>query len=151
MSTSGLSAHGTLLSVQLTPGGAWTALGEQGDLTPPQFSRNEFEATTQNENIDSFILGVLRRSSITLPINWIPSGTTTAHDHLTGVQKLMIDNTITGWKIAWPTVGTSGLTWVLSGAVQSFKPTAPVDGKLAAEIVVRPSGQMLIGGVAVGA
>lgn len=144
MSVNALSGHGTLIAVQLTPGGAFTNIAEQQDITMPGLMRNEFDATTQNENIDSYVLGVMRRDAFTLSVNFIPSNNT--HDHLTGVQYLMINNTMTGWKATYP----DGTALIFSGQVQAFKPTAPVDGKLSADITIRFSSLMKIGTVTVG-
>jgi len=147
MSVNQKSGHGTLVAVQLTPGGAFTDIAEMGDVTPPALERNEFDATVQNENIDSYVLGVLRRSAFTIALNFIPDNNTM--DHLTGLQKLIIDNTITGFRVRFPQV-TPTLDWIMSGAVKSFVPKAPVDGKLAADVTIRLSGLMKIGTVTVG-
>lgn len=143
--TLAISSHGTLVAVQQTPGGAWTDIAELGDVTPPEMSRNEFDATTQNINIDAYVLGVLRRGALPLSLNFLPTNAT--HDHLTGLYKLLIDNTVTGWKVTLP----SAVVWIASGQVKSIAPKAPVDGKLAADVTIRLSGLMSIGGVSVGA
>lgn len=144
--TLAISAHGTRVYVQLTAGGSWTEIAEMGDVQPPGLSRNEFDASTQDKNIDAWVLGVLRRSPMTMPLNFLPANNT--HDHLTGLQKLMIDNTVTGFKIVFSDTGLT--TWVASGQVQNFQPKAPVDGKLSADVTIRFSGVMMIGGVTVG-
>lgn len=137
--TLAISSHGTLVAVQLTPGGAWTTIAEQGDVTPPELSRNEFDATTQEKDIDSHVLGVLRRGAFTQPLNFLPDNNT--QDHLTGVFKLLKDNTVTGWRISYPDT----TQWVMSGQVQALKPGAPVDGKLSLDMTLRFSGPMQIG------
>lgn len=149
--TIGRSAHGTLVEVQQTPGGAFTVIAELGDLTLPELSRNEFDATVQNRKTDDWVLsGIMRRSPLTVPLNFLPSNAT--HDHLTGLYKHMIDNTITGYRITVPPEGTDdGIVWVMSGQVQAIRPTAPVDGKLAADVTFRFSGLMYVGGVLIGA
>lgn len=139
--TLAISSHGTLVAVQLTPGGAFTDVAEQGDITPPALSRNEFDATTQEKDIDSYVLGVLRRGSFTQPINWLPGEAT--HDHVTGVYKLMIENTVTGWRITFP--DEDATQWIMSGQVQNIVPQAPVDGKLSCDLTLRFSGPMQIG------
>lgn len=144
--TLAITAHGTIVAVQLTPGGAFTDIAEIGDVDYPGLSRNEFDATTQNINIDAYVLGVMRRDGLPLALNFLPSNNT--HDHLTGLQYLMINNTVTGFRLSPP---NSLPVWVMSGQVQSFKPKAPVDGKLAVDAVIRLSGVMSIGGVSVGA
>lgn len=147
MSVNQKSGHGTLVAIQLTPGGAFTDIAEMGDVTPPSLERNEFDATVQQENIDSYVLGVLRRSAFTLALNFIPDNNT--QDHLTGLQALLIANTITGFRVRFPQV-TPTLDWIMSGAVKSFVPKAPVDGKLSADVTIRLSGLMKIGTVTVG-
>lgn len=144
--TTPISSHATLLAVQLTPGGAFTTIAELGDLLPPDLMRNEFDATVHNRNIDSYVLGVLRRGAMTLPINFIPGDNT--HDHLTGLQYLLLQNTVTGFRVIFPDAGTT--TWIMSGQVKSFQPKTPVDGKLAADVTLRFSGLMTIGGVTIG-
>lgn len=146
--TLGVSSHGTILSVQLTPGGAFTAVAELGDITPPALTRNEFDATTQEKDIDAYVLGVLRRGAMTVPINYLPNNNT--HDHLTGLGKLIKDNTVTGFKIAFPAAVGTAVDWIMSGQVQGLVPKAPVDCKLSADITLRFSGLMSIGGVSFG-
>ena len=148
MSVNVKSGHGTLLAIQLTPGGAFTDVAEQRDVTAPNLERNEFDATTQNEDIDSYILGVQRRGLFSAPLNFIPDDPT--QDHLTGVQALMFANTMTGFQITFPQI-TPALVWIFSGQIKNFNITAPVDGILSADMSVRLSGLMSIGGVIVGA
>jgi hypothetical protein len=137
--TLAISSHATLVYVQLTPGSAWSAIAEQGDVTPPELSRNEFDATTQEKDIDAYVLGVLRRGAMTHQLNFLPTDNT--HDHLTGLHKLLKDNTVTGWRINYP----DGTLWIMSGQVQALKPNAPVDGKLSLDLTLRFSGKMQIG------
>src|SRR6186713_1298756 len=146
MSVNALSGHGTKIDVQLEPGGEWVEVAELRDITPPGLSRNEFDATTQNEDIDSYVLGVLRRETVTVQMNFIPSAET--HDHLTGMQYLLINNVMTGWRFRFPDVPPT--VWVASGQCSGFKPEAPVDGLMSAECTIRFSGGMLIGDVEVG-
>jgi len=142
--TLAISSHGTLVARQATPGGTFTTIAELGDITPPALSRNEHDATTQNIDIDAYVLGVLRRGAMTLPLNFLPTDGT--HDHLTGLYKAIIDNQVTGYKVTFP----GAIVWIMSGQVQSIAPKAPVDGKLSADVTLRFSGLMSIGGVSVG-
>jgi hypothetical protein len=146
MSVNALSGHGTKIDVQLEPGGEYVEVAELRDITPPGLSRNEFDATTQNEDIDSYVLGVLRREPVTISMNFIPTEET--QDHLTGMQALLINNTMTGWRFRFPDVDETA--WIASGQVSGFKPEAPVDGLMSAEATVRFSGGMIIGSLAVG-
>ena len=144
--TLAISSHGTILSRQVTPGGAFTDIAELGDIVPPATSRNEFDASTQNVDIDAYVLGILRRGAMTFPINFLPTDAT--HDHLTGLYKAQIDNQVTGYKVTFPS--TPPTEWVMSGQVQAISPKAPVDGKLAADVTLRFSGKMSIGGIEIG-
>ena len=144
--TLAISAHGTIISVQLTPGSAFTDIAELDVVTPPELMRNEFDATTQNKNIDAYVMGVLRRGTLDFPINYLPGDNT--HDHLTGMTALLVANTVTGWRVTFSDVAAT--KWIMSGQVKSIKPAAPVDGKLASTISVRMSGYMSIGGVTIG-
>ena len=139
------SGHGALVAFQATPGGAFVTVAELRDITTPGLSRNEFEATTQNVDIDTYVHGVLRREPLAFSVNFMESGET-SHDHLVGMQKLIIDNTMTGWRYSFP----NGLTWIMSGQVQKVQMTDPVDGLQSADIAVRMSGKMSIGGVSIG-
>lgn len=137
--TLAISAHHTIWSYQPTPGGAWVEIAELGDITPPELTRNEFESTTHNINIDAYVLGVMHRGAMTVPLNFLPTNGT--HDHITGLYKHMINNTISGHKVEYP----DGTIWVMSGQLKGLAPKAPVDGKLALDVTVRFSGLMQIG------
>jgi hypothetical protein len=139
--TTPLSSHGTILSFQPTPGGAFSDVAELGDLTLPGFMRNVFDATVQNRTIDSKVLGVIRRKTFTFPVNYIPQETT--HNETNGLLKLFKDNTITGFKVTFP--DSPPTAWIMSGQVSGFDPKAPVDGKLAADVTLEFSGAMILG------
>lgn len=144
MSTNAFSGHGMLIYRQAGGTGTFDLIAELGDVTPPELMRNEFDATTQQEDIDSYVLGVLRRGPVTFPMNFIPDDPT--HDHLTGVYNGIIDKTMDGWAFAHV---DSGWNMICSGQVQKVTNKAPVDGKLSADVTVRLSGGFLINGVPV--
>lgn len=147
--TLAVSSHGTIVAMELAPitPGAFTNIAEQGDATPPQLMRNEFDATTQEKDIDSYVLGVMRRNAFALALHFLPTNNT--HDHLTGLYKHMIGNTVVGFRLTYPPAAGS-VVWVFSGQVQNLQPAAPVDGKLALDCNIRFSGPMVIAGVTVG-
>lgn len=144
--TIAISSHGTLLYREVPVGSnTWEEIAEQGDLVPPETMRNEFDASVHNRNIDDYVLGIFRRGATTMPLNFLPTNGT--HDHLTGLYKDQIDNTIRGYKVVYPDT----TEWILSGQVKNIAPKAPVDGKLAADVTFRFSGLMMIDGVVIGA
>ena len=139
MSEQVISGHGAVIEFQSTPGALpWVEVAELGDMTPPQLSRNEFDVTNQNDDIDAYIAGVLRRSSVTFPISVLLNDT--SHDEVVGLQHLIIANIRTGWRFTWP----DGTHWIFSGMVTQWAPSAPVDGPLRGNVTVRPSGPMIL-------
>jgi hypothetical protein len=145
--TIAISGHGTLLArATAALPFTYTNIAEVGDIAAPGLNRNDFEALTQDRNIDAYILGVLRRNPLQLAINYLPSDGT--HDHLTGMMKALITEPvpIDGWKLTFP----GGIVWIMSGQIKGFDITAPVDGKLAADVTIRLSDRMYLGGVLVG-
>lgn len=140
MSLNALSGHGTLIARN------GTTIAELGDITLPELSRNEFEALTQSENIDSYILGVLRRGPVTVKMNFIPTDGT--HDHLTGLANAIITNSMDGYTFTVPT--SPPWIWIASGQVQKMTDVAPVDGKLESDVTIRLSGKFYINGVLIG-
>lgn len=147
MSVNALSSHGTIVAVQLTPGGAFTNIAEQGDITIPGEMRNEFDSSTQIENIDSYVVsGLMRRSPLKINLNFIPTNAT--QDNLTGMMKLFIAKTMTGWRMTYP----DGTYIIASGQIQAHGDiSAPVDGKLAVDFTVRFSGVYNYNGTSTGA
>ena len=145
--TIAISGHGTLIqrATAALPF-TFTTIAEVGDITAPGLTRNDFEALTQDRNIDAYILGVLRRNPLTIAINYLPSDAT--HDHLTGLAKAIITEPppIDGYKMIFP----GGIAWIMSGQCKGFEPKAPVDGKLVADVTIRLSDRMYLGGVLVG-
>lgn len=143
--TIAISAHRTIVArAKAATPTVFEDIAELGDVTPPELSRNEFDATTQEKDIDSYVLGVLRRGAMPMSLNFLPTNGT--HDHLTGLYKAIIDNTIDGYKTTYP----DGTVIVMSGQVQKISPKAPVDGKLAADVTIRYSGKFTINGIVIG-
>jgi hypothetical protein len=146
------SSHGTLISYQQTPGGAFTEIAELGDLALPGTDREEFNATVHNRKTDDWVLsGIMTREPLTFPMNFLPGNAT--HDHLTGLYYHHINKIFSGYRVVIPVDPTTldpGITWVMSGQVKAIKPAAPVQGKLSADVTIRFSGLMTIGGVTIG-
>lgn len=145
--TIAISSHRTIIyrAKSETPT-TFEEIAELGDLQLPELMRNEFDATVHNRNIDDYVLGIMRRGAFSFPINFLPTNET--HDHLTGLYAAIIANSIDGYKFVFP--DEDATEWIISGQVQAINPTAPVDGKLSADITIRFSGPMVIGGVIVG-
>lgn len=145
------AGHGTLIAVQLTPGGAFTNIAELGqDIKWPALSRGEVETTSHQNRIDRWNLGVMRRGPLTFGVNYIFDNNT--HGFSTGLYGMIEDNLLRGFRLRGPT-GTTGVDeWIASGQVQNIEQTAPVrEGVRSCDVTVRLSGPMIIDGVEFGA
>jgi len=140
-----ISAHGTLIAREVTTAGVFVVIGELGgDITAPPFNRASTEVTPHNDNIDGYVMGVLRRGEATFPINFLPSHATKGHDAVSGLQFALIENRFDGYQLTYP----DGSEWIFSAFVMNIGPTAPArEGALTADVTVRPSGPHQIDGV----
>lgn len=141
MPTDAISAHGTILSFQPTPGGSFVEVGELGDITPPGLMRNEFDASVHNRDIDSWIMGILRREAIEVPVFF--NKAVTSHASL---RQLLISNTETGFMLENP----DGDEWIGSGFVKGVVGASPVDGIQTANVTIRLSGDFFLNGILIG-
>lgn len=144
-----LSGHGAIIQrAPVATPATFTSIAEVGDITLPGLDHNEFDALQHNQNIDSYVLGVLRRDLFTIRLNFLPSDAT--HDHLTGLIKAAVTNPVPmdGFKIIFPDLVN---TWVASGQVKSVNNIVlPVDGLSTADVGIRFSGRMVINNVLIG-
>jgi hypothetical protein len=146
---SGRPAHGTLIRRQASGTGAFVEIANLGNITPPSLGRNDIEVTTHNNDIDQYVQGILRRGAVTFPMNFMPNDP--SHNHLTGLYASVINHLVDGWELEFPEyLGDPALIWVFSGGISNIVPTAPVDGALTANVTIRPTGEMIIGGVVIG-
>lgn len=149
--TIALSGHGALVArAPSSSPTTFTNIAEMGDITFPGFMRNEFDATTQNRNIDARILGVLRRGPCTIALNFLPSDA--SHDHLTGLLSNILTEPqpIDGFKFTFPTAAGTQV-WVMSGQVKAVDNVkTPVDGKMSADVTIVFSGPFTINGAVFG-
>ena len=146
-----IAGHGALIAVEQDPAGmqaVFTTIAElNSDFGQPEVSRGEAEATPHNDKIDTWVLGVLRRSPLVFSVNFIFDDVT--HDHLTGLYNALDENETRGWQIRGPSGLALSDEWIMSGAVQALAPTNPVrEGVRTMDVTVRMSGVMLIDGVA---
>lgn len=144
-----LSGHGAhIYRAPIATPSTFTEIAEVGDITLPGMDHNEFDALTHNQNIDQYVLGVLRRDLFTIRMNFLPSDPT--HDHLTGLIKACITNPVPmdGFRIVFPDLVN---TWTASGQVKNVNNIVlPVDGLSTADVGIRFSGRMVINGVLIG-
>ncbi len=148
------AGHGATIAMELDPTsaqGTFTTIAElNGDIGWPGLSRPETDTTIHQEDIDSYVLGVLQRDPLTVSVNWIFDDNT--HDHATGLVKAIIDNELRGFRVRGPGGSADSDEWIMSGRVQQVSRTDPVrEGVRTSEVTIRMSGPMIIDGVTVGA
>jgi hypothetical protein len=131
-----ISAHGTLIARQNLGSGAFTTVGELRDITPPALTRNPIETSNQQDDDDSFVVGMRRRGELQFQIGFLPGDAT--HDEATGLVKSWNDGQKDGWRVTYP----DGSTWIFSGYITNISPSAPTDDGLVADVTVRPTGAM---------
>lgn len=142
-----ISGHGTLIArAPFATPNTYTTIAELGgDVMVPDLTRKEIDVSTHNRDIDEYVLGMLRRSSLTWPINYVASDAT--HDNLTGLYSAIRTNSLDGYRITFP----DGDVWICSGQISAIKKKAPVDDKLSADVTMRPTGAFSINGMVIGA
>jgi hypothetical protein len=140
-----ISSHGTIIErAPVATPAVFTPIAELGDLTPIGVSRNTEDASTQNDDIDDYVAGIMRRPEVTFPINFLAAEPT--HDHLTGLYHSIINKAKDYFRIVTP----DGWTWKFRAFVVNITPQAPMDGLQRAEVTLRPTGPMQVQGVDVG-
>jgi hypothetical protein len=138
----GISSHGTIISI-LPPGETdWVEIAELGDIGGLGFTKNEFDITSHNRNIDTWVLGVLRRQPMTFPVFF--NRAIAAHVLL---QDAQLDNDPTtnmtyGFKVEHTDEGVL----IFSGGVREMAESAPVDGVKTANVTVRATGEFILDG-----
>ncbi len=142
MSLLARSGHGTLIERAAAGSNPFVLLAELKDITWPELTRNEFDATIQSDNIDSYVHGVQRRSPVVLKMNFIDDST---QDELTGLYSAMASNSMDGYRFTAPT--STPWIWIASGQVQKLTPMMPVDGLMTLDVTLRLSSKFYINGV----
>lgn len=145
MSTAGLTSHGTLVAraPAATPT-VFTTIAELLDINPPEVSRPETDTTSQNDDIDSYVYGAMKRTPLTFNLNFVPGDAT--QDHLNGLYSAIKNKTTDGYKVTF----IDGTVWIMSGQLQKLTPKAPNQGKLEVAVTIRPSGKFTINGTVFG-
>ena len=140
----GFSAQGTLVASSPDPnwppqapqGGSvtFTNIAELRSIRPFALTRNELENTVHNDGDESFLVGIRRKTPMTLALNFVPSGAT--HNHTTGLQYWWYTGERRVWRIRYP----DGSAIIVSGFVTNVGATAEVDSILTADVTIRPTG-----------
>jgi len=128
-----ISSHGTIVTRNNIE------IGELRDITPPALTRNTFDTTTQNDDDDSYVVGIRRKGELSFTINFLQSGEV-SHGAISGLLQAYLTGSKDLYKITFPDESY----WQFSGYLTNIAPKAPVDGELAADVTIRPTNAFIL-------
>jgi hypothetical protein len=127
-----ISSHGTIVKRNDTE------IGELRDITPPALTRNTFDTSTQNDDDDSYVVGIRRKGDLSFTVNWLQSGEVT-HGSASGLLAAYKNGTKDKYEIIFP----DGSSWICSGFLSNLAIKAPADGELSADVSIKLSNGMI--------
>lgn len=139
MVTEALSSYGTLLKMgDGATSENFSTIAELKDIGGPSKSLGTKEVTTHVSpgRAREFIATLIDNGEVTAQINFLPSDGT--HDPVTGLQSALDDAVKTNFQLVFP--DDTDTTATFAAFVTAFKPAAPVDGSLDAEITLKLTG-----------
>jgi hypothetical protein len=102
-------------------------------------TRNTFDTTTQNDDDDSYVVGIRRKGELSFTINFLQSGEV-SHGAVSGLLAAYLNGSKDLYKITFP----DGAYWQFSGFLSNITPKAPVDGELSADVTIRPTNAFIL-------
>ena len=147
------SGHGATIAIEEDPSGSpavFTTVAElNGDITWPGLNRPSDEVTPHQDTIDSHVTGRLGREPLQFSTNYVFDDGT--HDHLTGLQAHILNNTFFGVRLRGPGGTTDTDEIIASGHVTAVTHIDPVrQGARSMQVTIVLSKRQKIDGVFVG-
>ncbi|MBX7237671.1 MAG: hypothetical protein K1X65_25065 [Caldilineales bacterium] len=115
------------------------AIAQVRDIDGPALDSNIIEATSHDDTdgYNTFVQGLKDAGEISLSIAYDPAGVT--HKNASGGLLYEYEQgSISAYTLVFPDAGLT--EWDFNALVKSFKPTAPVDGLLTADVTLKISG-----------
>jgi hypothetical protein len=134
MSLNAIKSTGTILSFRIhaNPGDPFLPIGEVGDIDGPGEKTTFLDATSQEDTAEAVVpSGITRFDELTFPINYIPTKAT--HDHIQGLRYHQRQKTLLDMKQTY----SDGTSDTMAAYCGSFKPKAPVEGILRADVMFK--------------
>ncbi|MDF2994677.1 MAG: putative major tail protein [Xanthobacteraceae bacterium] len=127
--------YGSLFEISTNGGGAWTAIAEVTNITPPTFAIDAVDAThMQSPNRDrEFIPGLNDPGEASLEMNFLPGSASEAL--LLGVKGTKVK-----CRITWP----NGVKFGFDGILTGYAPAAPFDDKMTATATFKVTGSVVV-------
>ena len=119
-------------TVGLTPGGAAITFSDTGTGT--------HTLVVNTLKYKDFIATVKEAGEVTLDLNFVP--TSAQQGYASGLLLDLSNKTRRNFQMFWSDAGAT--EWDFSAFITGFKPTAPVDGKLGATVMMKITGQPVL-------
>jgi hypothetical protein len=132
MMSNAISSHGTIVKRNTVE------IGEMRDITVPNLTRNTFDTSNQNDDDDSYVVGIRRKGDLSFALNWLQSDEVT-HGTGSGLLKAYQDGSRDLYEIDFP----DGSKWLFSGYLTGLAIKDPVDGVQSADVTIKPTNAML--------
>jgi len=107
------------------------------DIEGPDLSTDTDEITNHQSDggVEEFIPTIKRTGEVTFPL--VFNGVDASHDDQTGLIQAWKDKALDDYVLTFP----DGSNWTFVAYCTGFSMSAPVDGHLAADCTLRPSGE----------
>lgn len=132
-----MTGLGIVISMKATAAAAtYTDIGEPFEIEPPEQMDDEIEVSNfaSPDGFKEFIGGMTDPGECTFGINYIPGGATETLIFGAKATKRSVP-----FKFTWP----NGAVWSFNLLIRGFKPTAPLNDRLTAQITGRVSGSIV--------
>lgn len=138
-----LSSFGARL--QMGDGGipeTFQTIAEVLDISGPALSLDTEDATSHDSpgGWEEVVPTILRSGEVTFTIQYDPSDPT--HNATTGLLSQLRNRALRNFKLVFPDPART--TWRFSAYVTGFQPSAPVAGKLTADVTLKVTGQPVL-------
>ena len=135
-----LAARGTTL--KMGDGGdpeVFTPIAKVVNISGPSLALDTEDATDHDSpgGWEEVVATILRTGEVTFTIHYLPASAT--HGDATGLVRKMRDRTKTNFQLVFPDAAPT--QWDFAAFVTGFEPQAPHEGKLVADVTMKPSGQ----------
>ncbi len=132
-----MTGLGIIIAMKATAAAAaYTDIGEPFEIEPPEQMDDEIEVSNflSPNGFKEFIGGMTDPGECTFSINYIPGGPTEELIFGAKATKRSVP-----FKFTWP----NGAVWSFNLLIRGFKPTAPLNDRLTAQITGRVSGSII--------
>lgn len=140
--TQAIESHGTLVKLGdgAGPPENFTTIAELGDIDLPEWGNEKEDVTVQQTpgRRRAYKTTLHKDMVVGFQINWDPADAT--HDGATGLKALADSGEAANFQIVLPDDDVT--TFQFSAMVETFKPSAPVQGILRADVVLAIDGEV---------